>query len=134
MASVGSVKRPPLLSQQKSYTDWVRLLNLWAKCTTLDADKQGPSIVMTLEGKALDAVLELTDDELAHADGVKNIITKLDPIFKKDELNEKFSDLESFDSYKRNSSTGMQEFIAEFDKLFSKIKKHGATLSRHFGL
>ena len=127
--ATASSKKPPLLSHQKSYSDWVRLVNIWSKFTDLNAEKQGPALVMALEGKALDAILELTDDEIASARGVKRILEKLDSIYKKDKLNEKFTDLECFESFKRQATQGVSEFIAEFDKLHVRAKKHGAQWS-----
>ena len=122
-------RKPPLLSQHKSYSDWTRLVKLWQKITDLPKDNHGAAIVMTLEGKSLDAVLELTDDDINKDTGVDLIIAKLDPLYKKDELNEKFEHLEKFESYKRPSATGMQEFLNEFDKLHALAKKHGANYS-----
>jgi hypothetical protein len=80
---------------------------------------------MALEGKALDAILELSDEEISGNEGVKKIIAKLDTIYKKDELNQKFTDLEEFESFKRESNQGISEFIAKFDHLHGKAKKHG---------
>ena len=122
-------RKPPLLSQHKSYSDWTRLVKLWQKVTDLPKDNHGAAIVMTLEGKSLDAVLELSDDDINKETGVDLIIGKLDPLYKKDELNEKFEHLEKFESYKRPSSTGIQEFLNEFDKLHALAKKHGANYS-----
>ena len=127
--SSSSTKKPPQLSLQKSYTDWVRLVNIWVKFTDLSDVKRGPALVMVLEGKALDAILELTDDEISSAEGITKMIAKLDTVYKKDELNQKFEDLEKFENYKRSSSEGIQEFITHFDMLHSKAKKHGSSWS-----
>ena len=45
-------KLPPLLSKSKSYDDWLQLVELWHKFTTLEPEKQGPAIVLSLEGEA----------------------------------------------------------------------------------
>ena len=128
MASASS-KVPPKLSDQKCYADWVRLISLWSKLTDLDNTKRGPAIVMSLSGKALETVLELTDLEISADDGPTRIISRLDNIFKKDDLTSKFSDFESFESYKRSNETSIQEFLAEFDRKHSTLKKHGVTIS-----
>ena len=121
MASASS-KVPPKLSDQKCYADWVRLISLWSKLTDLDNTKRGPAIVMSLSGKALETVLELTDLEISADDGPTRIISRLDNIFKKDDLTSKFSDFESFESYKRSNETSIQEFLAEFDRKHSTLK------------
>jgi len=76
-------KTPPILSKSKSYDDWVKKINIWNRITCLSQDSRGGAILMTPEGEAEDAILELSEDELICADGVKNIIAKLDTIFKK---------------------------------------------------
>ena len=56
------------------------------------------------------------------------IITKLNSLYKKDELNKKYEDLEPFDSYKRSSEMQTQQFVAEFDQAYNKLKRHGITI------
>ena len=63
-------KSPPLLSKSKTYDDWIKLLSIWFKFTLLESEKQGPSIVLTLEGEAHDTVLELHTDVISGKDGV----------------------------------------------------------------
>ena len=58
--SVSYNKAPPLLSQCKNYEDWKKLMNIWTKLTTLDKKKQGPALVLALDGKAQEAALELS--------------------------------------------------------------------------
>ena len=126
--ATASNKTPPLFSKSKNYSDWVRLVKLWTKFTDLPPTRQGPALVMSLEGQALDTILELDDKDISHEDGVSIIINKLNNLYKKDELNEKFEDLERFESYKRSSETQMQQFIADFDQTYNKLKRHGITI------
>ena len=93
--ATASNKTPPLFSNSKSYSDWVRLVKLWTKFTDLEVTRQGPALVMSLEDKALDTILELDDTDISHENGVNLIINKLNKLYKKDELNEKFEDLEN---------------------------------------
>ena len=126
--ATASNKTPPLFNKSKSYSDWVRLVKLWTKFTDLEPTRQGPALVMSLEGKALDTILELDDKDISHEDGVTLIINKLNKLYKKDELNEKFEDLEKFENYKRSSETPMQQFLADFDQAYNKLKQHGITI------
>ena len=112
--ATASNKTPPLFNKSKSYSDWVRLVKLWTKFTDLKPTRQGPALVMSLEGKALDTISKLDDKDISHEDGVTLIINKLNKLYKKDELNEKFEDLEKFENYKRSSETPMQQFLADF--------------------
>ena len=77
-------KSPPLLLKSKTYDDWINLLSIWLKFTSLESEKQGPVIVLTLEGEAQDAVLELHTDVISGKDGVSKILERLDKIYKKD--------------------------------------------------
>ena len=50
-------------------------------------------------------------------------------IYKKDELSEKYNALESFETYKRPSSTSICDFLTEFDKRYNKTKSYGTVMS-----
>ena len=127
--ATASNKTPPLFNKSKSYSDWGGLVNLWTKFTDLDPTRQGPALVMSLEGKALDTILELDDKDISHKDGVTMIINKLNKLYKKDELNEKFEDLEKFENYKRSPETPMQQFLADFHQAYNKLKRHGISVT-----
>ena len=122
-------KSPPLLKNCKTYEDWLKLLDIWCMFTSLEPEKQGPPIVLTLEGEAQDAVLELSTSVIIQKDGVKRIIDKLDNIYKKDELSEKYNALEAFEGYKRIANITMREFLTEFEKRLNKIKSFKIDMS-----
>ena len=77
-------KSPPSLSNSKSYSDWLKLIEIWRKCTSLEPEKQGPAIVLSLEDKAQDAILELNTNDIADKDGVNKIIERINRLYKKD--------------------------------------------------
>ena len=103
-------KAPPNFSKAKSYSDWIRFVRLWTKFTDLDPTRQGPAIVMTLEGKALDTILELDDSEISGKEGVNKIINSLSNLYKIVKLNEKFKDLEKFEPRKRHQTLPCNSF------------------------
>ena len=76
-------KSSPLLSNSKSYTDWLKLIDIWKNFTNLEPRKQGPAIVLSLEDEAQDAVLELDTDVIFGTDGVDKIIEQLNRLYKK---------------------------------------------------
>lgn len=122
-------KSPPLLSNSKSYNDWLKLIDIWRKFTTLEPEKQGPAIVLSLQGEAQDAILELDTSEISGENGVDKIIERLNRLYKKDELTEKYNALEAFETYKRNSNTSIREFLTEFEKRYHKTKSYGTIWS-----
>lgn len=64
-------KIAPNLSKAKSYSDWIRFVRLWEKLTNQDPIRQGPALVMTLEGKALDTILELDNSDISDKEIIK---------------------------------------------------------------
>ena len=95
----------------------MKLIDISRKFTNLEPGKQGPAIVLPLQGEAQDAILELDTTVISGTDGVNKIIERLNRLYKKDELTEKYNALESFETYKRNSSTSIRDFLTEFEKL-----------------
>ena len=107
-------KTPPSLSKAKRYSDWIRFVRLSTKFTHLDPTRQGPALVMTLEGKALDTILELDDSEISDKERVIKIISKLNSLYNKDKLNE---------------NTPIQQFLFDFDHVYNELQRHGGTIS-----
>lgn len=129
MASASYNKAPPLLSSSKSYNDWKKLIELWTDLTTLAKNKQGPALVLSLEGKAQEAALELDSASIAHDDGVRLIIDRLDKIYEKDKLTEKYNAIEKFETYRRPKSMSIRDFLVEFDKRLYKTQSYKTTMS-----
>ena len=58
-------------------------ITIWQELTTLELEKQGPAIVLSLEGEAQDTVLGLEPNQITDRNGVKTIIDRLNKIYKK---------------------------------------------------
>ena len=128
MAEKGN-KCPPILSKARSYNDWLKLVNIWTKITCIPKASQGGAILMTLEGEAQDAVLELSEDIITSEDSVKHITEKLNSLYKKNETLEKYECLDQFETYHRPEDVSMNDFIIEFDSRLNKTKKLGTVMS-----
>ena len=122
-------KSPPLLSKSKTYDDWIKLLSIWLKFTSLKSEKQGLAIVLTLEGEAHEEVLEIHTDVISRKDGVSKIIKRLNKIYRKGELSQKYNALEAFETYKRKGSTSICDFLTEFEKRLQKTRTYGTIMS-----
>ena len=107
---------PPKFTTDRPYADWIRMVKWWQIRSDLAANKQGLALASSLEGSALNAIFELNDDEINHAEGVNNIIAKLDLLFKKNTLTEKMEDIESFESLVRSESMKIKDYVTEFDR------------------
>ena len=73
--------RPPKFTDETSYDVWSRQITWWQVQTDIEKEKQGLAIASSLTGKALEAVLQLSDAEINCNDGCKNVMAKLDEIY-----------------------------------------------------
>ena len=67
-------KSPPLLSNSKSYTDWLKFIDIWKNLTNLELGKEGPAIVLSFEGEAQDAILQLNTAVISGTSEIDKII------------------------------------------------------------
>ena len=129
MAQATYSATPPLLSKYENnkYKDWKRLVKCWTKICGIPKTEQASALLLSLEGKALDAALELPETDLDKDTGIDTLLARLDKLYVKDELSEKFSALESFACYKRPSNLSIRDFLQEFDKKHYRVKNHALT-------
>ena len=85
--------------------------------------------MLSLENEALDAVLELDDEDIGKDNGVDVIIDCLNKLFKKHPTITKYQTLEAFDTFKRPSTMSIQAFLNESDKELFKTKLFGTEMS-----
>ena len=89
--------------------------------------KQGLAIALSLPeegGDIRDKVfIELDVLALGRDDGVDILIKFLDKIYKKDESSAAYETWTDFDRYKRTENVSMEEYVTEFEKLYTKAKK-----------
>ena len=71
MASIN--KSPASLSNSKSYSDGLKLIEIWRKFTSLEPEKQGLAIVLSLEGEAQYAIVKLNTNDITDKDGVNKL-------------------------------------------------------------
>jgi hypothetical protein len=129
MATGGSIKTPPALSKSSSYENWNKEIKVWQKLTDIIVSKQGPAILLSLEGKARDAILELDIDEIAADGGVKKIIDKLDSIFFKDKAQTAYDAYDKFERFQRPHDMDINNYVNEFERLLSKTRAYGTIMS-----
>ena len=116
-------KAPPSMRDGLSYDDWKKELNIWKTFTSLNPEKQGPAVFLTLTGKAREAVLnDVEPTDLSAGDGLMKLTNSLDTIYLKDESQTQFAAFDDFITYRRKSSEGLKNFLIEFDLRYKKIK------------
>ena len=87
--------------------------------------RQGPVLALSLEGEALDAVLEINESDVSKENGVDFIIDRLNCLFKKDLTVTKYQAWR----LSRPSNVSIQAYLNEFDKRLFKTKYYGTMMS-----
>ena len=111
------------------HEDWSKLVKIWRCFTELPAKRQGSALVLLPKDKALDAVLETNESEIAGENGVVTIITRLNHLLKTDCTITKYHTFESFMTFKISFVMFIQDFLNEFDKHLFKTKTYGTAMS-----
>ena len=119
---MASYKNPPKLTDTLQYENWIKQLKLWAICSKVDKKEQAPAVALSLEGRAREAALELTIEELNVEEGLNNLITKLDGLFLKDEHQRTYVSYAEFEEFKRPEDMTIDNYINDFERLYNKVK------------
>ena len=122
-------KAPPAFSKDVNYEKWCKKLKIWQSLTSLEAKKQGPALFLALDEDSQEAVLDLDHKEIACDNGIANIIACLNKLYLKDKTQSAFQALEAFEEYRRPKELSMRDYCNHFDKLYSKTKSYGTTVS-----
>lgn len=75
---------PPEFREDVSWIDYKKEIKIWQALTDLHAKKQGPSLYLSLKGKAREAALEIDIDEIKKETGVQTILEQLDKLYLQD--------------------------------------------------
>ena len=128
MAS-SNFKAPPSLSKSSCYDDWLKEIGIWQAFTDLAAEKHGPAVFLTLEGKACEAVLNMDIEKIKGKYGVENIVTELNKFYLKDKLEMAYETYDAFERFWRPADMSIKDYINESERLLSKTEKFGTTMS-----
>ena len=119
---------PPVFSKDISWLDYKNELKIWQALTDLPAKKQGPSLYLSLTGKAREAALELDIAVISKDDGLEKILERLDKLYLQDTNQSAYLAYQEFENFKRPLEMRMREYLNNFEKLYTKIKAHGMEL------
>ena len=121
-------KMPPKLDDEVNFTEWRSDIDVWLLFTDIDKKKLGPAIYPALEGKARDVVRDIDKTKLASDTGVEEIINILESTFLKDENTRAYLAFNSFYNFRRTSGMTIVEFMTQYEKLYSEMKKYDMKL------
>ena len=129
MATGSSFKTPPALSKSSSYENWKKELKAWERLTEVKDNKRGLAVLLSLEGKAKDAILDLDIDQLSNHNGVKIITDKLDTLYLKDKAQMAYEAYDKFEKFHRPADMSIKDYVNEFERLLNKTKSYGTSIS-----
>ena len=97
--------KTPKIKDAKNYEDWVQLIDFWKMCSDIKPEKQGPKLILCLEGESREAAMQLSKEEIQSENGVDNIIKKLNTLYKSNETLKKFNFITEFENKSDIQST-----------------------------
>ncbi|MGL5730564.1 MAG: hypothetical protein ACRCX5_05520, partial [Bacteroidales bacterium] len=90
--------------------------------------KQALAIALSLTGRARNAALEISANDLNKDDGMKTILDKLDSVFLKEEKDRQYDAYTEFDRITREHGIPMADYIIKFESKYNKLRNFGMTL------
>ena len=124
-SSGGSSVKPPRFESSATYESWKKEIKLWQICCPLGKNQQAPALVLSLQGKAKEAALELEVSQLSSENGVNLILEKLDGLYKKDENQLIYVSLKNYEQHIRQKDQTIDDYINEFERRYNKLKNYG---------
>ena len=106
----------PTLNDKTNYQDWKKRVVWWQKATDTKKENQAAKLIMHMNGKPEEVAIQLDADFMSVADGVSKLIAELDKLYEKDATQSIFAAIDSFLSYRRLSTSSMDEYIREFNQ------------------
>ena len=114
-------KNPPNFNCETSYESWKNDIAIWCKLTDIPKEKQALAIHLVLTGKARQASSEVEISNLERADGVEQLIKKLDQLFLMDESRRQFRAFQELYNLRRSADIDVAEFVNEFERYYYRF-------------
>ena len=87
-------------------------------------EKQAAAFSLTLTGRAREAALEMSTDDIGSKEEVKRLLAKLDELYQVDKNQSAFLAYEEFEQFKRPHSMNIKDYINAFDRLNNRLIGH----------
>ena len=114
---------PPQL-EPGNYTSWRKEMVFQRHATNVDKKKRAATVFLTLNGKAREAILEMSPTDLNEEDGLSKLYSKLDKLFKENENKAALETYDQFERYSRPSEMTIADYLIEFDMMTAQLKLH----------
>ena len=126
---------PPDMKSAKNYECYKNELLLWQSLTSLEKPKQAGCVALNLPNDCHFAkdirtkVMEkLSVTELMTETGMEKLISTLDEELLRPEIEQAVEDWDTLENRFKVDSESIDEFINDFDRLYSKVENKGAKL------
>lgn len=116
-----SYKSIPVLTEDTVYSAWKKEIAFWKHATNVDPKKRAHTVILAMTGKPRNVATQLDPETLAVDGGLDTLITEMDKMFLKDNTQQLFCAIDSFEKFRRPKSTSMDEYIAEFTRLYKCV-------------
>ena len=116
-------KGPPVLKEDRSYSQWKHELSAWVLLTDLEKKKQGIAVYLNgLEGKYKELISKLPIADLNKDEGVTLITNALYIYCESNEAQRAYTTYEKLHTFRRSSETPISESLLSFDSLVCDMK------------
>ena len=124
---------PPIYNPDRRYDLYKTELELWGGATSVEENKQGVTIALSLPDDdklhLRSTVLDKVDkDKLKGKDGLKELIALLDELLGEDDLEDSLHKYEEFEDYKKSNGESIAQYIVNFEAKYDKVKNKGIKL------
>jgi hypothetical protein len=91
----------------------------------MDWGERGTATAMSLGGRAGKIARTLPHADLARRDGLFLLLQRLDAYMGQELQDTMRQYVKAFRQFRRSRGTGMQEYVSEFERLYSEAASHG---------
>ena len=122
---------PEFTGKSVDYKEYRKRLLLYEKKMELAnrGSETAFNVLSSLKGRAWDACEDITMEKLESKTGMKELLTRLDSVFKYDAITELPADFEQFFvTMQRQRNESMQEYTANFERQLRRLAAHEVTL------
>ena len=118
---MASHKWVPVLTDNTVYSSWKKELAFWKHATKCEKEKQAHTVILAMAGKPRTVATQLDPDSLAVEDGLDILIREMDKLFLKDNTQQLFCAIDTFEKFRRPKAMSMDDYIAEFTRLYQCV-------------
>ena len=113
----------PILDENTDYTTWKKKVDIWKLGTNAKPEQQAAKLIMQMRGKPQEVAINIPTSKIGSANGVKDLLTELDLLYKKDTTQSLFKAIDSFENYRRTKDEDMDTYISEFQRRYKTLKQ-----------